>query len=283
MCRSFPLWANLMFLPFAIALLPLKPLLKHPAINVWDTSTLSYCSAAIPHYKKSVLRDQSMQSQMTRNSKDDANDESATEDSYVYPPDDVVDINLGGTSEPIMVFPLKEQLNDQAYTHQWKLRTDEVPEREIQEAQNFPVSSDDDVIDPTSSSLGLFGLDGLPMALAPASGISYFYLHKTLGLSEDVMWKITLEAGTVLGFSVKNLELKVSLLRRTMNLSDEDVRTILTKHPTILHMSANKNLAPTILFLVRALDLSKRELRKMIVQYPCILCYSMGKWLLFNE
>ena len=224
-----------------------------------------------------------MQSQMTRNSKDDANDESATEDSYVYPPDDVVDINLGGTSEPIMVFPLKEQLNDQAYTHQWKLRTDEVPEREIQEAQNFPVSSDDDVIDPTSSSLGLFGLDGLPMALAPASGISYFYLHKTLGLSEDVMWKITLEAGTVLGFSVKNLELKVSLLRRTMNLSDEDVRTILTKHPTILHMSANKNLAPTILFLVRALDLSKRELRKMIVQYPCILCYSMGKWLLFNE
>jgi mTERF domain-containing protein len=59
-----------------------------------------------------------------------------------------------------------------------------------------------------------------------------------------------------------------------MDLSDEDIRVMLGRHPTILHMSADKNLAPKILFLVRALDLSKEELRAIIVQYPSVLCYS---------
>jgi len=90
------------------------------------------------------------------------------------------------------------------------------------------------------------------------------------------MWKITLEAGSVLGMTPRNLEKKVSLLRRTMNLSDEDVRIILAKQPAILHYSAERNLAPTILFLVRALDLSKAELRSMILDCPTILGYSMN-------
>jgi len=111
--------------------------------------------------------------------------------------------------------------------------------------------------------------------LAPASEIAYFYLQNTIGLPEETMWKITNEAGSVLGFSVANLEKKISLLRRTMNLSDDDVRTIITKQPSILHMSPNRNISPTILFLVRALDLSKDDLRTMIVAYPCILCYSI--------
>jgi len=72
----------------------------------------------------------------------------------------------------------------------------------------------------------------------------------------------------------RNLEKKISLLRRTMNLSDEDIRVILGKQPALLHYSADRNLAPTILFLVRALDLSKAELRIMIMECPSIIGYS---------
>jgi mTERF domain-containing protein len=110
--------------------------------------------------------------------------------------------------------------------------------------------------------------------LAPASEIAYFYLQNTIGLEPGVMWKITNEVGSVLGFTVQNLENKINLLRRMMNLTDEDVRTIITKQPSILHMSAARNISPTVLYLVRTLDLSKTDLRTMVVAYPCILCYS---------
>lgn len=74
----------------------------------------------------------------------------------------------------------------------------------------------------------------------------------------------------------RNLERKVSLLRRTMNLSDEDVRVILAKQPAILHYSAERNLGSTIIFLVRALDLSKSELRSLVLDSPSILGYSLA-------
>ena len=74
----------------------------------------------------------------------------------------------------------------------------------------------------------------------------------------------------------RNLEKKISLLRRTMNLSDEDVRLIVSKQPAILHYSAERNLGSTIIFLVRALDLSKNELRTLIVDSPSILGYALG-------
>ena len=84
-----------------------------------------------------------------------------------------------------------------------------------------------------------------------------------------IMWSIILitisfSIFIVLGMTSSNLEKKISLLRRTMNLSDEDIRVILGKQPALLHYSADRNLAPTILFLVRALDLSKAELRTVI-------------------
>lgn len=74
----------------------------------------------------------------------------------------------------------------------------------------------------------------------------------------------------------RNLEKKVSLLRRTMNLTDEDVRVILAKQPAILHYSAERKLGSTIIFLVRALDLSKSELRSLVLDSPSILGYSLA-------
>ena len=94
-----------------------------------------------------------------------------------------------------------------------------------------------------------------------------------------IMWSIILitisfSIFIVLGMTSRNLEKKISLLRRTMNLSDEDIRVILGKQPALLHYSADRNLAPTILFLVRALDLSKAELQTMIMECPSIIGYS---------
>ena len=60
-----------------------------------------------------------------------------------------------------------------------------------------------------------------------------------------------------------------------MDLNDDNIRDILTKQPSILHLSSNRNVSAKVLFLVRYLDLSKSELRQMFVSYPCILCYSM--------
>ena len=74
----------------------------------------------------------------------------------------------------------------------------------------------------------------------------------------------------------RNLEKKVSLLRRSMNLSDEDLRVILAKQPAVLHYSAERNLGSTIIFLVRALDLSKSELRSLVLDSPSILGYSLA-------
>ena len=105
--------------------------------------------------------------------------------------------------------------------------------------------------------------------------IAYYYLKNTIGLNEEIMWKITLEAGSILGMTPANLKKKISLLRRTMDLSDEDIREILGKQPAVLHLSADRNLAPTILLLVRALDLSKSELRSIIMVCPSILGYSL--------
>jgi len=121
--------------------------------------------------------------------------------------------------------------------------------------------------------------------LAPASEIAYFYLQNTIGLEPQTMWKIT-EAGSILGFTVQNLERKINLLKRVMNLNNNDIKEIVSKQPSILHMSANRNISPTVLFLVRKLDLSKMELRSMVLAFPCILCYSMqnlGRKLQFFE
>lgn len=116
---------------------------------------------------------------------------------------------------------------------------------------------------------------GLNFTQSLVPDIAYYYLQNTIGLSEETMWKITLEAGSVLGMTPRNLEKKISLLRRTMNLSDEDIRIILSKQPAILHYSAERNLGTTIIFLVRALDLSKQELRTMVLDSPSILGYSV--------
>lgn len=106
--------------------------------------------------------------------------------------------------------------------------------------------------------------------------IAYFFLQNEIGIAEEDMWKITHEAGSILGMTASNLRRKIDLMRRLMDLTDDDVRTMLKRHPAVLHLSAKQNVAPTILFLQRSLDLSREDLRCMIVQFPSILGYSLS-------
>lgn len=108
------------------------------------------------------------------------------------------------------------------------------------------------------------------------SELSYFYLRDELGLSEDVMWKITNEAGSVLGMKATTVKTKVAVLRRAMNLTDNDIRQLISSFPPLLHLGAKTNLSPTILVLLRRLDLARKELKAIVMGCPAILGYSIA-------
>lgn len=126
----------------------------------------------------------------------------------------------------------------------------------------------------SSSSSAPITLDQLSETFA--ANVSYFYLKNELGLSDTALWRITYEASSALGMSSGVIRQKIKVLNDSMDLTDGDIRTILERQPTILHLSANKNIAPTIQFLVRALELDKQELKTLVVHCPAILCYSIA-------
>lgn len=117
-------------------------------------------------------------------------------------------------------------------------------------------------------------LDQLSEAFA--ANVSYFYLKNELQLSDTAMWRITYEASSALGMTAAVVRRKIEVLQTTMNLTSDDIRTILERQPTVLHLSADKNIAPTLLFLLRALSLGRDELRHLVVTCPAILCYSIS-------
>ena len=106
--------------------------------------------------------------------------------------------------------------------------------------------------------------------------LSYFYLRDEVGLSEDVMWKLVNKAPSFLGFTPTTIRNKLMVLKATIGLTDQDIRQLLQKQPSILHLSAKKNISPTILYLQRQLDLSKKELRTLVLGCPSLLTYSLG-------
>ena len=109
-----------------------------------------------------------------------------------------------------------------------------------------------------------------------SSNLSYFYLRDELGLPEEVMWKITHEAGAALGMTAATIRAKVNVLVDNMKLSKDELSHILYLQPSLLHLSARKNLSPKILFLLRQLDLGKDDLKTLVMGFPAILAYSMN-------
>lgn len=115
-----------------------------------------------------------------------------------------------------------------------------------------------------------FVLDDLDLK-ALSSKVSYFYLLHELGLSEDVMWKITHDAATVLGMTADNIRQKVQVLQFAMDLSIDDIKNMIERQPSLLQLSAMHNLSPTLDWFMDSLSLSKKELRQLIVSQPSLL------------
>ena len=126
-----------------------------------------------------------------------------------------------------------------------------------------------------NSTLPMFNLSSSSSSLSlMTSELSYFYLRDELGLSEDVMWRITNDAGSVLGMKASTVRNKVEVLREAMNLSDDNLRDLITSFPPILHLGAKTNLSPTILLLLRRLELGRNELKAIVLGCPALLGYS---------
>ena len=119
------------------------------------------------------------------------------------------------------------------------------------------------------------------------SDLSYFYLRDELGISEDVMWKITNDAPSVLGLKAKNVRNKVHVLQSLVGFSDEEIRRLITSQPTLLQLSVKKNLSPSILYWIRQLQIGKDELKTLILGCPALLKYSranvQGKLMFFQS
>lgn len=108
-----------------------------------------------------------------------------------------------------------------------------------------------------------------------AANVSYFYLQNELNLSESALWGVVFDASSALTMRPDVIRRKIDVLQQTANLTMDDVRLLLERKPTTLHLSADRNLSPTILFLQRSLDLSRAELRTLLVECPALLSYSI--------
>ncbi len=124
-----------------------------------------------------------------------------------------------------------------------------------------------------NSSIGTtVSLDNILASLE--SDLSYFYLRDELGISEDVMWKITNDAPSVLGLKANNVRNKVRVLQSLVGFSDAEIRQLITSQPTLLQLSVKKNLSPSILYWIRQLQMGKQELKTLILGCPALLKYS---------
>jgi len=106
------------------------------------------------------------------------------------------------------------------------------------------------------------------------SDLSYFYLRDELGISEDVMWKITNDAPSVLGLKAKNVRNKVQVLQSLVGFTDSEIRQLISSQPTLLQLSVKKNLSPKIVYWIRQLEMGKEDLKALILGCPALLKYS---------
>jgi len=112
---------------------------------------------------------------------------------------------------------------------------------------------------------------------ALSAKVSYFYLRRELGLSEDILWKITHDAPSVLGLTATNVRNKVQVLQMALDLSREETCMLIERQPTLLQLSANENLSPKLQWLTDALKLSsKQQLRQIILDQPGILTHALA-------
>jgi mTERF domain-containing protein len=207
--------------------------------------------------------------------KDDASGEvydnvhslSPTANTFDFAAQGIDDFSLDGLFED----DNEEVYDDMEYTEDEEADADFLDALFLEDLDQFgekATNSAGESISSTNSSDIAISLDSL------SSDLSYFYLRDELGLSEDVMWKITENAPSVLGFKAGTVRNKIDVLQSLLGLSTQDIQQVIAAQPTLLHMSAKKNISPKILFLQRQLQVSKKELRTLLLGCPNLLNYS---------
>eukprot|EP00797_Seminavis_robusta_P011379 Sro185_g080310.1 mitochondrial transcription termination (525) ;mRNA; r:39334-40908 len=111
---------------------------------------------------------------------------------------------------------------------------------------------------------------------ALSSQVSYFYLQKQLNFSEETMWKITVNAPSALGMTAQTIEAKVECLKSALGLDTlQEIEAIVSRQPTLLHLSVHRNLAPTLQWIQSSLEMSRTELKQLILAEPVLLTLSV--------
>jgi mTERF domain-containing protein len=168
--------------------------------------------------------------------------------------------------------PLKneDEYDNELYVEALDLDAEDT-ETEIVEITDENDIHDDEEYSPLSKA-EIVSLETLNAAGLP--GVSYFYLRNELGLSEEAMWRITYQASSALGMTAKTVRTKVEVLRQRMSLSDKDIRSILERQPTILHLHAERNIGMKLDFLTQELDADTQSLRELVLAAPSLINYS---------
>jgi hypothetical protein len=113
--------------------------------------------------------------------------------------------------------------------------------------------------------------------------LSHDYLRYTLKLPDSCMWKITKYAPSALDLKATTIQAKVEVMRLSLNLSDDDIRQLIEKQPSLLNLSAEDNLKPTLHFLAEQLGLQQQSpstsdqdiLRQIVLECPSVLTISI--------
>ena len=89
------------------------------------------------------------------------------------------------------------------------------------------------------------------------------------------MWKITFCHGSILGLTVLNIKSKINFFQKSLILSVEDIKKVITRLPSLLSLTP-KNIQPKSDLLRQTLGMRTSELQEIVLRYPCILTYSMS-------
>eukprot|EP00934_Nitzschia_sp_Nitz4_P004240 Nitzschia sp. Nitz4//scaffold11_size288233//10824//13085//NITZ4_000725-RA/size288233-processed-gene-0.151-mRNA-1//1//CDS//3329533927//4230//frame0 len=106
--------------------------------------------------------------------------------------------------------------------------------------------------------------------------IAYFYLRNVLGLDEVGMWRVVRYASSVLSLKADTVRRKVEYMIETFGLSQEEMRTVVTNMPAILHLNSTRNVQVKAEYLQLQLALnSTKDLKDLVLSCPSALCYSI--------
>ena len=110
-------------------------------------------------------------------------------------------------------------------------------------------------------------------------GVATDYCVQTLGCTREDAVKAEAKMLPQVANSVRRQKADVvcAELRAKLGLSDNEMRKLVLRVPTVLTLNMDKNVNPKLDWLQERLDLSRDELKKICLTLPATLAYSVDK------